>query len=86
LRDLNSIRRRLTREVSAETADHVEDALFKGFEELARLPWIGHKRDDVRLASLRFYNVFKYAIVFHREPRIVIVRVIHGARNIQRLF
>ena len=87
LRDLEEIRRYLTTEASPTVADHVEDALFEGFEELVRLPWIGHRHPSVRGASLLFYSVFNYVIVFRRqEKRIVILRGIHGARDLGKLF
>lgn len=85
LRDLARIRRYLLREASVKVADKIEDALFKGFEELIRLPWIGHARADIRSGSVRFHTVYRYVIAFQREPQVVIVRVLHGARNLKRL-
>ena len=63
----------------------VEDALFNASDELVRHKALGHRREDVRQQTLRFYVVFNYVIAFRREPRVVIVRVIHGVQNIAKL-
>jgi plasmid stabilization system protein ParE len=84
-RDLRRIRSRLTREASEEVADHVETKLFEGFEELARLPWIGHVHLDASDGTLLFYYVFEYAIVFRRDAELTIARVVHGRRDLKRI-
>jgi plasmid stabilization system protein ParE len=47
---------------------------------------LGHRRFDVPQDHLLFHNVFQYAIAFYREPRVVIVRVVHSKRDFERLF
>jgi plasmid stabilization system protein ParE len=84
-RDLRRIRAWLTREASEDVANHVEEELFHGFDELARLPWIGHHHESVSDASLLFYNVFEYAVVFRRAPELLIVRVLHGKRDLTKM-
>jgi plasmid stabilization system protein ParE len=81
VRDLDKLRRRLTREASVRVADMVEDAIFAGILECERLPMIGHPRPDIRDKSLLFYYVYDYAVIFLRQPDVFIVRVIHGARD-----
>jgi len=84
-RDMKKIDDYLEEKASREVANKVERALFDAFEELVRLPFVGHPRDDFRQSELRFHTVFSYVIMFRREPRVVIVRVLHGARNLPRL-
>ena len=84
--DLEEIYRYLYLKASPETAARVEERLFLAFEELVRLPAIGHRRFDVKQEDYRFHLVFDYVIAFRREPRVIIVRVIHGAQNIARIF
>ncbi len=83
-RDLDEIAAYLLRTASEETAIHVEERLFREFEELVRLPFIGHPRRDVTQRNLLFHRVFRYLIVFRRKPQVVIVRVIHGMRDLPR--
>jgi plasmid stabilization system protein ParE len=85
LRDLDDIRQYLQRTASVEVADNVELALFEAFDELVLLSWIGHRREDIRPSRSQFYNVFSYVIAFHREPRVVIERITHGARDLSKL-
>jgi plasmid stabilization system protein ParE len=75
----------LEEKASREVADKVEKALFDAFEELVRLRFVGYRRDDVRQKTLLFYTVFSYVIAFRREPQVVIVSVVHGARNLPKL-
>jgi len=85
LRDLEKIRRRLHHEASIAVADMVEDAIFAGIAEVARLSMIGHRRADMRDKSLLFYYVYEYAIIFRRQPEVFVLRVIHGARDMPRV-
>ncbi len=39
----------------------------------------------MRQPDLRFYWVYQYMIVFHREPRVVILRVLHGSKDIAQI-
>jgi plasmid stabilization system protein ParE len=75
----------LERKASERVAARVEKRIIAAFEELVRLPSIGHRRTDLRQSQLRFYKVFDYLIVFRREPRVVILRVVHGKRDVERL-
>ncbi len=84
-RDLDDIAAYLVRTASEETAIYVEACIFHEFEELIRLPAMGHPRHDVTQRNLLFHRVFSYLIVFRRKPQVVIVRVMHGVRNLPRL-
>ena len=55
-------------------------------DQLAEMPKMGRKRDDLA-KGLRSFPVEKY-IIFYRLAKddIEIVRVLHGSRNIEKLF
>lgn len=87
-RDLDGQADYLAREASLETALRFYDAARTTFEKLARMPGIGQRRDSSqpRLAGLRVWRIegFENHLVFYRpiEDGIEIVRVLHGARDI----
>jgi len=84
-KDLGSITNYIRERESERVALRVEGKIFDAFEMLACLPQVGHRRKDMRQPELRFYRVYRYMIVFRREPRVVILRVLHGARDIAKI-
>jgi len=86
LADLEEIRSYITKRDSEAAADNLEIQIFDAFDELARLPMIGHQRFDVKPDATLFHNVSEYVIQFQREPRVVILRVVHGARDMTKIF
>ena len=85
LRDLVSLREYLQVNASLETADRMEERLFRAFDTLVALPATGHRRKDVPRDEMRFYNTGPYVVVFRREPQVVILRVCHGSRDLAQL-
>jgi plasmid stabilization system protein ParE len=76
----------LTREASAEAAERIEARIFGAFDDLTRLPPIGHRRLDVRRSDLLFHVVDPYLIAFRRErEQVMIIRVLHGRRDVPRI-
>jgi toxin ParE1/3/4 len=70
-----------------EAADRVENSLHAAIRLLARMPGMGHRRNDVSNPIYRFWAVGAYVIAYRREGRtIVVVRIIHGARDFRRIF
>jgi toxin ParE1/3/4 len=67
-------------------ANRVKDRLLEVFRMLAANPGAGRARDEIR-KGLRSYPVSNY-IVFYRVWRdgIIVARVLHGARDLPRLF
>jgi antitoxin ParD1/3/4/toxin ParE1/3/4 len=54
--------------------------------KLARTPGIGHFREDLADRRQRFFLVYSYLIVYRPETKpLHIVRVVHGARDVQAL-
>jgi toxin ParE1/3/4 len=74
-----------------EISDRFIDAVYQAFEQLARMPNIGSARRFRRVAlrGLRLWRVphfEKYLIVYQpRQDGMEVVRVLHAARNIERL-
>jgi len=87
LRDLEEIATYLTHEASVEVSERIEARLFDAFADLTQLRVLGHRRLDVRRKDLLFYVVDPYLIAFRREQRgnVMIVRVLHGRRNVARI-
>ena len=72
---------------SAQAADRVAERLHEAFRQLAQFPRQGHLRRDVKTSEpVLFGPVGSYVVVYKPEPKpIVIVRVIHGARDLDAL-
>lgn len=81
--DLLSIWEFLARD-NLGAAERLGTRFEKAFQLLAQFPRKGHKRADVRTSEpVLFWQVGSYMIVYRPEPRpIVIVRVLHGARDL----
>ena len=84
-KDLKAITNYIEERESERVALRVEGKIFDTFAMLVRLPQVGHRRIDMRQPELRFFRVYRYMIVFRREPRVVILRVLHGARDIAKV-
>ena len=72
---------------SRQAATQVRQKLKAACEKLAAFPYLGHRRDDVPRADLRFWSVYSYLIVYRPDHRpIEVVRVLHGAQDVPRFF
>jgi toxin ParE1/3/4 len=77
---------------NAEAADRVQEAIFEGFALLACNPGLGRERHFRRRKNIRSWGVTEYPnyLIFYRElpngSGVEIVRVLHGARNLDALF
>lgn len=73
-------------EDNLDAADRFYDHLLSKFIMLAEQPLIGRSRDEL-LPSMRGFPVGNY-VIFYRDTakHIEIIRVIHGARDIENLF
>lgn len=71
---------------SLDVADRVRDEIFAACERLAQMPRMGHLREDLADEPLRLWSVYSYLIIYRPDARpLEIVRVLHGARDVQRL-
>ena len=68
-------------------ADRVEQKFYEDFAKLAENPGMGHFRDDLADRRYRFCREYSYLIVYRIIGKTLrIVRVMHGARDMSRLF
>ncbi len=67
-------------------ADHLLDLFEQKFRLLSEFPLLGRTRDELA-PSLRSFPVGSYVIFYlPLSDGIDVIRVLHGARNIRRLF
>ena len=72
---------------NVSAADHLVQRISQAVETLARLPGMGHQRDDVPDSKLFFWTVRPYVIAYRFTSRTLrIVRIVHGARDFRRIF
>jgi plasmid stabilization system protein ParE len=88
-RDLSAIWKYISRD-SVHHADLVEEAVYATCRLAATTPVIGHRRREVTKGNVLFlavsgYEVYSIAYLADSEP-LTVVRVLHGARNLPRLF
>lgn len=84
--DLLSIWQFIARD-DVDAAERLTDRFEKAFRLLATFPRQRHKRADVHTSEpVLFWPAGSYVIVYRPEPRpIVVVRVVHGARDLDAL-
>lgn len=72
-------------ENNPDAADRMVDAVLEGSRMHVRFPNMGQSRDDLR-PGLRCFVVSPY-VVFYRpvEDTIEVLRILHGARDTDRL-
>jgi plasmid stabilization system protein ParE len=84
-RDLHEIWEYIA-EDSVDAADRLMIKVFEAFEELARIPRMGHKREDLTQLPVLFWPVGNYLVIYRAERTpIEIVAIAHGKRDIPRL-
>ncbi len=85
-RDLVDLWKYLAIEVSVARADIFLDTLVEKFAALAEHPTLGRLRDEL-MPELRSLAVARYIIFyFPIEDGINVVRVLHGARDLDAIF
>lgn len=77
-----------TKSDSIRIADRLINSIIERFFLLARHPHIGRRRDEDLRPGLRSFPVGKYVIIYRVENHedVLILRVIHGNRDIEALF
>jgi toxin ParE1/3/4 len=71
---------------SRRAADRMIDRITGAFRRIAEMPGIGRQREEFS-PGLRSFTVAPF-LIFYRESEdgVEIVRVVHGARNLDDLF
>lgn len=73
-------------EDSVDAADKVLTRFLEVFELLGENPDIGHFREDLTSAPVRFFPVYSYLVIYMAKTSPVeIVRVLGGAQDIQSI-
>ena len=86
LRDVADILSYLHRESGARAANEAEKRLFQSFKDLVQMPALGRRRPELTSKNVIFHVVRPYVIVFRRvADRVRVLRVVHGARDLQTL-
>lgn len=68
-------------------ANRVSQKLDEAIRRLADMPTKGHRRADVRHPDYRFWTVYSFVIAYRfDEQTLSVVRVVHGRRNLKKLF
>ncbi len=69
---------------SIDAADHWIAKLFDAFEIIARMPGIGHRREDLTSHPVLFWTVGAYLVIYRarRGEAVDIVAVTQGSRDI----
>jgi len=71
------------REDSPNAARRVLQELRETMRKLARMPGMGHLRQDLADESLRFWPIYSYLIIFRPETKpLEIVRILRGSRDV----
>ena len=73
-------------EDSLERALRVHEALENAFAQLALMPQMGHKREDLTDRPVRFWSVFSYLVVYDPvSSPFAVIAILHGARDVEQL-
>ena len=71
---------------SEANADGFIDKVYETMESLAGQPGLGRRRDELA-PSIQSFSVGRYIVFYRAVPgAIEIVRVLHGARDIESIF
>ena len=84
LRDLQDIWEFVS-EDSLDAADRLLEEFYRAFDQLAEMPGIGHKRQDLTERIVLFWPVHSYLVIYRDSKPLRIIRVIHGKRDVKRL-
>jgi toxin ParE1/3/4 len=85
-RDLAEIFAYYEERAGLDAADHLIDSITERFSLLSDFPGAGRSAGDLG-AGVRCFPVGRYLVYYRKARRdVVILRVLHGARNQQRSF
>jgi toxin ParE1/3/4 len=71
---------------SESGAMRVRHAVYDALQQLARMPEMGHTRQDLTDRPLKFWSVYSYLIVYDPATApLTVVAILHGARDVEQL-
>jgi toxin ParE1/3/4 len=71
-------------EDSFGAADRLLDEFYRAFDQLAEMPGMGHRRQDLTNRDVLFWPVHSYLITYQPSSPLRIVRVVHGRRDVKK--
>ena len=72
---------------SIEAANRVGQSLDDAIVDLCRMPGKGHARTEIRDPRYRCWPVYSYVIIYRYDSQtLTVIRVIHGARDFNKIF
>jgi toxin ParE1/3/4 len=72
---------------SPQNAEKVGRELVAEIRGPLDMPGKGHTRDELNDDRFRFWSVYSYLLVYRfDDKRVDVLRVIHGAQDLQRVF
>jgi antitoxin ParD1/3/4/toxin ParE1/3/4 len=84
--DLRDIRKHYLKAADAQVARNILEGIELASEFLARQPGAGHFRTDLTNATVKFWQVFSYFVIYDPVTNpISMVRVLHSRRDLQTL-
>jgi len=72
-------------EDSFTAADRLLEEFYVTFGQLAEMPGMGHKREDLTHRKVLFWALHSYLIIYKNSQPLRVVRVIHAKRDVKRL-
>ena len=72
-------------EDSFDAADRILEDFYAAFSQLAEMPGMGHRREDLTKQNVLFWPVHSYLVIYRDSTPLLIVAVLHGKRNIKKL-
>lgn len=76
----------LAENASLETADRLIEQIHSELIKLVETPTLGHRREDLTGASVLFWRVQSYYIIYHTHRRpLTVARFTHTARDLPQL-
>lgn len=82
--DLDEVWEYLAVAAGVETADRVLDDCERALRKLARRPGMGHPREDLAPAYVRWWLVHSYAVAYLIDGNeLTVLRVLHSSRDVR---
>lgn len=73
-------------EANPDAAERLDGQIHDAIKKPARFPGMGHARSDVKDKRYLFWAVGKYIIAYRVEKELFVVRIVHGARDLRKIF
>ena len=84
--ELRAILKFIAEKDGIDRALHVHDKFLEIFEAVAASPNAGFRRPNLTGDSLRWRRLFRFLVIYDPESSpVTILRILHGARDLERL-